>query len=146
MANILIILKKHVKICDFGIARQLDLSTFTSMTHEVGTIHFMAPELFNHDCQYNEKVDLYSFGVVMYFIVTKGQMPKYNPTECYETVTLPKTINKLSGSIIKKCWSKEPDLRPSFKEILELIVRKNFMLFDGIESKIPQIKEHLNLD
>ncbi|KAK8842381.1 hypothetical protein M9Y10_025963 [Tritrichomonas musculus] len=105
MANILIILKK-----------QLDLSTFTSMTHEVGTIAYMAPEFFNYESQYKEKVNLYSFGVEMYFIVTKGQMPKYNPTECFETATLPKTncLDQLS----KDACQKRPSTYISLKGLI----------------------------
>ena len=145
MANILINLKKHVKICDFGIAREMDLETYTTLTKGVGTLAFMAPELFSEDSKYDEKVDLYSFGVVMYYIVTKGQMPKFNPKVGYESIKMPSIINKLSQSIIKRCWSKDPSKRPSFEEIIELIVRNNFMLIDGIEDDIPQLKQHLGL-
>ena len=145
MSNILINLKKHVKICDFGIARSMDLTTYTSLTKGIGTLPFMAPELFIKDFKYTEKVDLYSFGVVMYFIVTKGKLPEFNLKVGYENIKLPNTINKLSQSIIKKCWSSEPEKRPSFEEILNLIVKNNFKLIDGIESKIPQLKAHLEL-
>lgn len=123
----------------------MDLTTYTSLTKGIGTLPFMAPELFIKDFKYTEKVDLYSFGVVMYFIVTKGGLPDFNPKVGYENIKLPNTINKLSQSIIKRCWSSEPEKRPSFEEILNLIVKNNFKLIDGIESKIPQLKEHLEL-
>lgn len=54
MSNILVNIKKHVKICDFGIAKSMDLTTYTSMAHGIGTFAFMAPELFNENSKYNE--------------------------------------------------------------------------------------------
>ena len=46
MTNILVSFQKHVKICGFDIARLVDTTTCTSMTHEAGHIIFMAPQLF----------------------------------------------------------------------------------------------------
>ena len=146
MANILINLKKHVKICDFGIAKGIDLETYTSLTHGVGTLAFMAPEIFDENIKYNEKVDVYSFGVILFFILTKGKMPKFLKKEKYESLSLPNSINELSCSIIKRCWSLSPEERPSFEEILNLTVSNNFMLIDGIEDEIPQLKKHLGLE
>ena len=145
MTNILMNKKRHIKICDFGIAKQTDLSTYASLTHGIGTLPFMAPELFDENAKYNEKVDVYSFGVVMHFVVTKGKIPTFNPKERYEELQLPNTINNLSQSIIKQCWSTDPEKRPSFEEIIELTVSNNFMLIDGIENNIPQLKAHLGL-
>lgn len=144
MSNIIVNLQKHVKICDFGIAKSIDLTTLTSMTHGVGTLLFMAPELLNEGSKYNEKVDIYSFGVIMYFVITKGELPKYNK-EGYESFKISKKVNNLSQKIIKACWSTDPDQRPSFDMILQEIVKNNFMLINGIESKITQLKEHLGI-
>ncbi|KAK8871581.1 hypothetical protein M9Y10_007314 [Tritrichomonas musculus] len=145
MANILIKQNKHVKICDFGMSKVIDLTTLTSLTHNVGTIAFMAPELFREDQKYNEKVDVYSFGVVMYFIVTKGEEAPFTGTGSYASLKLPNSINKLSQSIIKKCWSNSPEERPSFSDILKTMTDNNFMLVDGIEDKIPNLLKHLGL-
>ncbi|KAK8850059.1 hypothetical protein M9Y10_018170 [Tritrichomonas musculus] len=144
MTNILVNLQKHVKICDFGIAKSIDMTTYTSMTHGVGTLFFMAPELLNGNQKYDEKVDVYSFGIIMYFIVTKGELPDYNQAG-YESFEIPKKVNKLCQKIIKSCWSKDPKRRPSFDMILQEIVRNNFMLINGIESNITQLKEHLGI-
>lgn len=144
MRNILVNSERHAKVCDFGIAKQIDPTTFTSMSTRSGTPAFMAPELFKDDSKYTEKVDVYSFGVVMYFAVTKGQLPKSNPQN-YESFKLPNSINQLSQSIIKRCWSSVPENRPSFEEIMNLITSNDFKLIDGIESEIPKIKNHLGL-
>ncbi|KAK8865492.1 Serine/threonine-protein kinase 36 [Tritrichomonas musculus] len=95
MRNILIYIKKHVKLCDFGIAKVMDLTTYTELTKNIGTFVFMAQEIFDESTQYNEKVDVYSFGVVMYYIVTKGEMPLFRKDKSYESLKFPKTINSL---------------------------------------------------
>lgn len=86
---------ENIKICDFGISRAIDITTLTSMTHGAGTIVFMTPDMFREDEKYDEKVDVQSFGVVMYFIVTKGQKPKFTGTGCYEKLDLPNCMTNL---------------------------------------------------
>lgn len=70
--NILLNKKKHVKICDFGLARSIDDTSL--LTSGIGTMHYMAPEIVFENEHYNEKVDVYSFGVVMHFILSKGNL------------------------------------------------------------------------
>lgn len=100
--NILIDKNKHVKICDFGIAKVLDATTLTSITHNKGTFLYMAPEMFKMDQLYSQKVDVYSFGVVLFFILTKGKLPSLNGVYGLENCSLSTEINNLS----KKNYSK----------------------------------------
>ena len=146
MKNILINLKKHVKICDFGISKVMDLTTQTSMTHGIGTIPFMAPELFEIDAKYNEKVDVFAFGVIMFYILPNGQTPKYSVPGHYEGIEFPSRINELSRQIIKQCLMTLPNERPSFKQILKMITINDFLLIDGIENDISILKKHLELE
>ena len=39
------------------------------MTYKLGSKIYMAPEVYDHN--YNEKCDLYSCGILLYFLVTK---------------------------------------------------------------------------
>lgn len=146
MQNILINSKKHVNICDFGIANVLDETTISTITHNAGTMLFMAPEIYDQEQKITEKVDVYSFGVILYFLVTKGKYPKYSGPGSYEKVRLSSSINKLTANIIKSCWSNVPEKRPSFDKILNYIVKNGFLLIDGIENDLPSIKQHLGLD
>lgn len=52
-----------VKLCDFGISDYLGESRLLS--GRCGTLGYMAPELLRGD-EYNEKVDIYSAGILMY--------------------------------------------------------------------------------
>ena len=58
-----------VKIADFGLAMK-KVDVFNSVaTRVMGTLHWMAPELFKGHCP-DEKSDVYSFGAVMYEVMT----------------------------------------------------------------------------
>lgn len=51
-----------VKITDFGVARPMDESG--KMTGQMGTCHWMAPEVINNQ-PYTLAADVYSFAIVM---------------------------------------------------------------------------------
>ncbi|KAL3660822.1 hypothetical protein V7S43_014224 [Phytophthora oleae] len=59
--NILLTSDLEAKLSDFGVARKY---TFTSMTAEVGTSLWMAPEVMLGD-RYDTSADIFSFGVVL---------------------------------------------------------------------------------
>ena len=58
--------KIHVKIADFGLSKKMDLLNKEKMTGFMGTVHWMAPELFDNT-PYTIKADVYSFGVFSFF-------------------------------------------------------------------------------
>lgn len=47
-----------------------------SKTAGVGNLRFKAPEVLTESTHYNEKVDVYSFGVIVSYILTGGSYPK----------------------------------------------------------------------
>lgn len=63
----------HVKVIDFGTARKLTKGKRLKQT--IGTPFYMAPEIFNVN-KYDEKVDLWSLGIVLYILLT-GKAPYY---------------------------------------------------------------------
>jgi serine/threonine protein kinase len=54
----------HIKICDFGFAKQLSAATKFLLSLK-GTPLYIAPEIL-HKMQYTEKVDIWSFGCIIY--------------------------------------------------------------------------------
>lgn len=58
--NILFSDEQKLKITDFSLAEK-----FSDLESACGTPGYMAPEIFNQE-KYNEKVDVYSLGVVLY--------------------------------------------------------------------------------
>ncbi|KAM0041503.1 putative dual-specificity kinase TKL-Pl-4 family [Helianthus debilis subsp. tardiflorus] len=57
-----------VKVSDFGVARVQNKSGI--MTAETGTYRWMAPEVIEHK-PYSHKADVFSFGIVVWELLTK---------------------------------------------------------------------------
>jgi calcium-dependent protein kinase len=57
----------NIKICDFSMSKMV--SKQSSEKTVVGSLYYVAPEVLNKN--YNEKCDLWSCGVIMYFLLTK---------------------------------------------------------------------------
>jgi serine/threonine protein kinase len=93
-----------VKICDFGLARLRDYNTV--LTANVGTIHWMAPEVLT-GTQYNESADVYSVGVVIWEMFT-GQCP-YNNMKQVE-VALSVVQNNLRPTIPPTCSTAQANI------------------------------------
>jgi serine/threonine protein kinase len=75
------LLPLQVKIADFGVARMIE--TNGHMTAETGTYRWMAPEVIEHK-PYDEKADVFSFGVVMWELLTcKVGGKKHHYGACY---------------------------------------------------------------
>ena len=72
--NILIVEKGHVRLSDFDVSYIVE-NQRDSKTRGIGTIAFMSPEFLNMKTHYN-KVNIYSFGVVLFFVLSCGKMPK----------------------------------------------------------------------
>lgn len=83
----------------------------------------MAPELWLEQAHYDEKVDVYALGVVVFQILTKGEFPKVSLGEVAngKKAEIPSSITKFSSELIDKCWSFKASDRPSFAEICEIL-------------------------
>lgn len=61
-----------MKVMDFGTSRVRDASGL--MTSTIGTTSWIAPELFLKR-PYSEKADIYSYGILVWEIITGGGIP-----------------------------------------------------------------------
>merc|ERR1712062_627531 len=61
-----------MKISDFGLARMKESGggEWEKMTKDVGTMHWMAPEVHTGKA-YNEKADIYSYAMVLFEILCR---------------------------------------------------------------------------
>nr|GME02934.1 probable serine/threonine-protein kinase WNK10 [Ipomoea batatas] len=112
----------EIKIGDLGLATVLQQSTAKSV---IGTPEFMAPELYEEE--YNELVDIYSFGMCMLEMVTLDfpYSECKNPAQIYKKVTSgikPASLSKVTDpevrEFIKKCLVAAPQRSPA-KELLK---------------------------
>ncbi|KAG5526854.1 hypothetical protein RHGRI_032946 [Rhododendron griersonianum] len=107
-ANLLMDENEVVKVADFGVARVK--SQTGVMTAETGTYRWMAPEVIEHK-PYDHKADVFSFGIVLWELLTgKGLRP-----------TIPNNTHPKLAELLERCWQQEPNLRPDFCEIIDIL-------------------------
>ncbi|KAI4871628.1 hypothetical protein NFI96_013402 [Prochilodus magdalenae] len=121
--NMLITHDDLVKISDFGTSKELrDKSTKMSFA---GTVAWMAPEVIRNE-PVSEKVDIWSFGVVLWEMLT-GEIP-YKDVDSSAIIwgvgnnslqlPLPESCPDGFKILLKQCWNCKPRNRPSFRQIL----------------------------
>ncbi|KAL1563879.1 Serine/threonine-protein kinase sty46 [Salvia divinorum] len=124
-ANLLMDDNEVVKVADFGVARVKSQSGV--MTAETGTYRWMAPEVIEHK-PYDHKADMFSFGVVLWELLT-GKIPYEYLTPLQAAVgvvqkglrpTIPKNTHPKLAELLEKCWLQDPASRPDFSEVMEI--------------------------
>jgi serine/threonine-protein kinase len=68
-----------LKLTDFGIAKDTDVTALTGQNSTIGTAAYMSPEQCKGDRNLTAKSDLYSLGIVFYELLT-GKKPFYADT------------------------------------------------------------------
>ncbi|ELR24201.1 serine/threonine protein kinase [Acanthamoeba castellanii str. Neff] len=123
-SNLLVDESWNVKVADFGFARIKEENA--TMTR-CGTPCWTAPEVIRGD-KYDERADVFSFGVVMWQVLTRrepyagrnfmnvsldvleGKRPQL-PADC------PAELRK----VMKKCWHAAADRRPTMERVLAFL-------------------------
>ncbi|XP_076945181.1 RAF-like serine/threonine-protein kinase 20 [Bidens hawaiensis] len=112
------------KVGDFGLSK-IKRNTLVSGGVR-GTLPWMAPELLNGGSnKVSEKVDVFSFGIVMWEILTREE-PYANMH--YGAIiggivnytlrpTIPSDCDPEWRRLMEQCWAPDPAVRPSFTEI-----------------------------
>ncbi|CAK7339535.1 unnamed protein product [Dovyalis caffra] len=146
--------QKHVKVGDFGLARERIMG---DMTCECGTYRWMAPELFSKEAlqigvkkYYNHKVDVYSFSMVLWELLTNEALFKgkdsisvaYAAVANNERPSL-ENIPKDIAPFLQSCWAEDPNIRPEFKQITEYLTNFHQSLLPKpmTPPKLMQIEE-----
>ena len=138
--NILLDEEHHPILCDFGSSRLLfDDATLTNLrTREM--YYYMAPEICSGSEDYDNKIDVYSFGIMLYEIITgKLALRHLNMIQVARYINegkrpqIPNTVLPFTRELIESCWSQEPSERPSFESIYRDIEAHNFRLFSDVD-------------
>lgn len=139
--NILIAQDGLIRVSDFGISKLMTTEE-QSTAHGVGTQRFMAPEILNEE-KYDQMVDVYSFGVLLYFMLSDGEMPKITVVQVGngKKAPIPSNFTSFSQKLIDRCWNFDPKERPSFKEICTEIEKNDFAVVELDKPDVKTIKE-----
>lgn len=115
-----------VKIADFGVA--CEEAYCDELEDDAGTYRWMAPEMIKHR-PYGRKVDVYSFGLLMWEMIT-GAIPyeDMSPVQAAFAVVnknirpvIPSDCSAALRILIEQCWSTFPEKRPEFREIVKFL-------------------------
>eukprot|EP01119_Soliformovum_irregulare_P012713 TRINITY_DN3318_c0_g1_i1.p1 TRINITY_DN3318_c0_g1~~TRINITY_DN3318_c0_g1_i1.p1 ORF type:complete len:621 (+),score=139.58 TRINITY_DN3318_c0_g1_i1:106-1968(+) len=115
----------RVKIADFGLAKLLHADGSHGEMTSCGTPAWTAPEVLRNE-RYTESVDVYSFGILCWELVTRDEPHKNTPP--FQVVfavgtqgirpALPSSCPTEFGALLQECWSENPKERPPFSEIM----------------------------
>lgn len=116
----------QVKVTDFGVAA--DLNSSRERTAETGTYRWMSPEVIRHE-NYTEKADVYSYAILVWQLVTREE-PFADKSQIEAAIgvsmesarpPLPARTPEALSNLLLKAWANNPQDRPSFEEISELL-------------------------
>ncbi|XP_036963741.1 receptor-interacting serine/threonine-protein kinase 3-like isoform X2 [Acanthopagrus latus] len=134
-SNVLLSESLDARLADFGLSRVSTSAVASSRekTGEAGgTYKYMPPEAFNASYQPVRAFDIYSYGILLWSIVT-GKEPYPAATNCLVELKIPlgdrppsEDLEKMEVEglkelvdLMKRCWDANPDKRPPFNKCLK---------------------------
>lgn len=133
--NILIDSDGHIKITDFGLAKEGMVGMDSTNTF-CGSPAYLAPELIK-DKKFNKASDIYQVGVTLYEFLTGGPpFFQYNREELFDKITnsyelkVPKHVSPISIDLLGKLLNKIPTKRLGVKDFKDI---KSHPFFEGME-------------
>jgi len=128
--NVLLDSQYRAKVSDFGLARikeETRTTTANAQTNQkVGTLAWMAPELFVPKPKYSKAADIYSYGMILWELAArKSPHASCNPNLLAMFILqghredIPQNTPDNYAKLIKWCWKAEPKERPSIEQAVE---------------------------
>lgn len=123
-ANLLYDEHGRIKVCDFGLSHFMEEGI--TDREPKGTPLYMAPEVMRKQ-EITEKVDVYSMGIIMWELLTREDpFASHEDYDVFvdsvcnknERPTIPLWCPESLRKLIVSCWNENPDLRPTFPEIV----------------------------
>ena len=136
--NVLLDENKTCKVSDFGLLREVpkDKNVYISQGDGPSPLRWMAPESIT-DNIFSPASDVWSFGVVQWEMFHPNKQPYYDmqTTKMIVKVAngyrmpIPRRSPPLVAKIMKACWQEDPDERPTFLLISNLLSSRDRLSF-----------------
>jgi serine/threonine protein kinase len=138
-SNILLDEAGKAYLTDFGIALAVGEERLTRTGMAVGTVHYMSPEQIARPREIDQRTDIYSFGCVLYdmltgrppfvsaegdtdFTVMNGHLTQPPPPIRSQNAEVPEALEH----VVMKCLAKDPSARYATSEELARALRRVF--------------------
>ena len=126
--NCVITAEDVLKICDFGISRDL---TSTTMTDMKGTFKWLAPEVFKEE-KLSYKSDIFAFAIIVWEMVKCEEPYKGMKIEavmygvCHKGLRpeIPANCQPFLKDLMEKCWHADRHMRPAIGEVIQTLYNK----------------------
>ncbi|XP_028282815.1 tyrosine-protein kinase Lyn isoform X2 [Parambassis ranga] len=136
-ANVLVSESLLCKIADFGLARVIEDDEYSAREGAKFPIKWTAPEAINYGT-FTIKSDMWSFGVLLYEIITYGKIPYPGMTkgEVMSSIQrgyrMPQPDNCPAElyNIMLSCWKNRPEDRPTF-DYLQSVLEDFYTATEG---------------
>mmetsp|Transcript_13243 Transcript_13243/g.37629 ORF Transcript_13243/g.37629 Transcript_13243/m.37629 type:complete len:845 (+) Transcript_13243:43-2577(+) len=123
--NLLVAMDFTVKVADFGLSKA---TSGNSLNSKVGSLNWCAPEILLQSAPYTRAGDVYSFGMVLWEMLThEAPFKDMHPLQIVRSIdqgdlpAIPKTCDPTFADLVRACWSMDPKKRPTFLVITECI-------------------------
>ena len=132
--NLLITENNKIKICDFGISKQLGPNNNYANT-TIGTLYYCAPEIFDKK-PYNNKIDIWSLGCVIYELCTKKL--------CFEGESHWELLNKIMACNYTPL-NEELNNYYQLNDLIKLLLNKDYKKRPNADAVIDYLQKKFNI-
>ena len=135
--NVMVDSRETCKVADFGLLREIpkDNTIYQATTEMPWPIRWMAPESLDNR-EFSPASDVWSFGVLLWEMYYPNKLPYTElnnvqvPMKVHlgHRLSIPTAYPSTVASIMKACWQRKPEKRPSFLLISTLLTNMTLQL------------------
>uniref|UniRef100_A0A1I7RKU2 non-specific protein-tyrosine kinase n=1 Tax=Bursaphelenchus xylophilus TaxID=6326 RepID=A0A1I7RKU2_BURXY len=144
-----------IKICDFGLTRSLDENArFYEMSAQKKVPFAWCPPESLRFRQFSHKSDCWAFGVTLWELYTYGEEPwagfraadVLRITEEGQRLRKPEKALSEIYDIMKMCWEREPEKRPKFSHLRNILNEIRFITTEAKEDFVSGDSECMEVN